>query len=223
MPVGLSAGKARMANLAGMTMLVAAFGAPMATAQPVSFGGAAPGTLPAEFEIGLTGSGPPPRWEVAADPTALDGAALVQVSDDATNSRFPLAIYKPVTAANLEASVRFKAISGKVDQAGGIAVRLVDSDNYYVTRANALEGNVRFYRVVDGQREQLAGASTEVTTGEWHTLSLRAVGNRFTVTFDDTPLLAQEDTTFDAAGRVALWTKADSVTAFDTLQIKSLD
>ncbi len=45
---------------------------------------------------------------------------------------------------NAEVSVRFKAIAGKVDRAGGLAMRLTDAENYYVVRANALEGNVKF-------------------------------------------------------------------------------
>jgi hypothetical protein len=74
--------------------------------------------------------------------------------------------------ADVEASTRFKAMSGKLDQAGGLAVRLKDQNNYYVTRANALEDNVRFYRVVNGRRQQLASANVKVAAGEWHTLAL---------------------------------------------------
>ena len=70
-------------------------------------------------------------------------------------------------------------MAGKVDQAAGIAVRLADADNYYVARANALEDNVRFYRVVAGRREQLDGANLKVTPNEWHTLGLRAEGRAF--------------------------------------------
>ncbi|MGB8578552.1 MAG: hypothetical protein WCD56_18585, partial [Pseudolabrys sp.] len=75
-------------------------------------------------------------------------------------------------------------MAGKVDQAGGIAVRLTTSDDYYVVRANALEDNVRFYRVVKGNRQQIAGANTKVASGEWHTLALKAQGDRFIVSFD---------------------------------------
>jgi hypothetical protein len=118
--------------------------------------------------------------------------------------------------------VRFKAVAGKVDQAGGIAVRLSDADNYYVVRANALEDNVRFYRVVKGRREQLEGANVKVTADEWHTLSLRAQGERFAVMFDGKQLFTANDRTFTGPGRVALWTKADSVTRFDQIEIRNL-
>lgn len=89
-------------------------------------------------------------------------------------------------------------------------------------RANALEDNVRFYQVVKGRREQLAGADLKVTGNAWHTLALRAEGERFSISFDGKPLFAAEDATFTNAGKVALWTKADSVTYFDSLAIGSL-
>jgi hypothetical protein len=191
-------------------------------AQTITFGDAAAGKLPPDFEVGLTGGGPPPRWEVVADPTATGAKALAQLSTDQTDLRFPLAIQRSATLADVEASTRFKAIAGKIDQAGGVAIRLKDQNNYYVTRANALEDNVRFYRVVNGRRQQLASASVKVTAGEWHTLTLRAEGDRFTVSFDGKQLLDHRDTTFTAAGRIALWTKADSVTRFDSLLVKPL-
>ena len=122
----------------------------------------------------------------------------------------------------MEAVTLFKAISGDVDQAGGIVVRLIDDNNYYIARANALEGNVRFLRVVDGDREQLESADVEVTAGEWHTLGLRAEGDQFAVSYDGAELLKAADATFPGPGKVGLWTKADSVTHFDQLDINVL-
>jgi hypothetical protein len=136
--------------------------------------------------------------------------------------RFPLAVYKPVSAKDVDVSVRFKPIAGKVDQAGGIAVRLTTYDDYYVVRANALEDNVRFYRVVKGRREQIKGVDTKVAGNQWHTLGLRAEGDHFTVSFDGKELFSADDKTFAAGGKVALWTKADSVTHFDTIVIRPL-
>ena len=152
------------------------------------------GAAPAGFKFARTGQGGPGLWAVA---------------DDAS-------------AGNVDFTVRFKPVAGKVDQAGGIAIRLADADNYYVVRANALEDNVRFYRVVKGAREQLEGANVKVTPNEWHQLGLRAEGERFTITFDGKPLFTATDRTFTGAGKVALWTKADSVTRFDRIEIKPL-
>jgi glycosyl hydrolase family 59 (putative galactocerebrosidase) len=182
-----------------------------------------PGTAPPGFEFTLTGGGPVSAWKVVSDPTATAQKAIAQTSRDRTDYRFPLAVYQPLSAKNVEVTVRFKPVAGQVDQAGGIAVRLADRDNYYVVRANALEDNVRFYRVVNGRRQQIQGADVKVAPSQWHTLGLRAEGNRFTVSFDGKPLFTAEDKTFANAGKVALWTKADSVTHFDTISITPLD
>ena len=180
------------------------------------------GKPPEGFNFARTGQGGPAQWTVVADQTAAGGRAIEQTSTDRTDYRFPLAIHEASSPANLEAVVRFKAVAGKVDQAGGIAIRVSDADNYYVVRANALEDNVRFYRVVQGRREQIEGADVKVTPNQWHTLSLRAEGERFTVTYDGRTLYSASDKTFAKAGKVALWTKADSVTRFDQIKISTL-
>lgn len=182
---------------------------------------AGPGLLDG-FASARTGRGRPGRWEVVDDPTAQGGRAVAQVEADPTDYRFPLLIWHGVSVANLEASVRFKAVSGRVDRAGGLAVRLVDADNYLVVRANALEGNVRLYRVVRGDRQQFAGADAQVSTGEWHTLALRAEGDRFVVSFNGRALFAARDQAVPGPGHVALWTKADSITRFSDLRINPL-
>jgi hypothetical protein len=180
------------------------------------------GLPPAGFSFARTGRGGDGEWSVIADPTASSGRAIEQTSTDQTDYRFPLAIHESLSAADVNVALRFKAVAGRIDQAGGIAVRLQDADNYYVARANALENNVRFYRVVNGRREQLDGADLRVTPGEWHSLGLSAEGQRFTVSYDGKKLFDVEDKTFVEAGGIALWTKADSVTRFDGIEIKPL-
>ena len=183
---------------------------------------AEPGQEPENFSVWRTGRGEAARWIIVDDATASQGRAVAQVSTDRTDYRFPLAVYKPFTGKNLEVKLRFKAVAGTADEAGGIAVRLSTPDNYHVVRANALEDNVRFYRVVRGRREQLAGADTKVSAKEWHTLDIRAEGERFAVSFDGKLLFTTTDKTFADAGKVALWTKADSVTHFDAIEITPL-
>src|SRR5262249_2065834 len=155
------------------------------------------------------------RWAVVEDASASQRRAIAQISTDRTDYRFPLAVYQPFSGVNQQVTLRFKAVAGTVDQAGGIAIRLTTPDDYYVGRANALEDNVRFYRLVKGRREQLAGANAKVLAKEWHTLALRAEGSRFAIAFDGKELFTATDTTFADPGKVALWTKADSVTHFD--------
>ena len=182
-----------------------------------------PGAAPPGFTFWRTGSGASVEWQVVQDPSAAGQQAIAQVSKDTTDYRFPLAVFQPISAKNVDVVVRFKSVGGTVDQAGGIAVRLTTQDDYYVVRANALEDNVNLYRVVKGRRSQIKGVNAKVTTGQWHTLGLRAEGERFTVSFDGTKLFTTEDKTFGNAGKVALWTKADSVTYFDQISITPLD
>lgn len=177
------------------------------------------GSPPPGFSFAKTGKGSDGEWIVVADPTAREGFAIEQTSTDTTDYRFPLAIHASLSAKNLKAEIRFKAIGGKIDRAAGIAVRVEDPDNYYIARANALENNVRFYRVVAGKRQQLGTADLRVTSGEWHTLTLDAQDQRFAVSYDGAALFEVTDNTFTEAGGVALWTKSDSVTRFDLMTI----
>jgi hypothetical protein len=203
-------------------LLIASVLVAPAAAQRVSFADAPLDGMPKDFVAALTGQGRPGKWAVVEDATAESGRALAQLDADTTDYRFPLAIYMPTFPSDVEATTRFKAISGKEDQAGGVVVRLIDRNNYYIARANALENNVHFFRVISGRRQELAGANTKVASGVWHTLALRAEGNRFTVSFNGKQLFTHTDRTFNSPGKVALWTKADSVTRFDWIEIKPL-
>ena len=180
------------------------------------------GALPGDFVGGLTGQGPPGQWSVVKDDSAGPGRAIAQTSPDRTDYRFPLAIYQEVEAKDVAVTIRFKPVAGRVDQAAGIAIRVASANDYYVVRANALEDNVRFYRVVKGRREQLAGANIKVAPSQWHTLAIRAEGDRFAIAFDGKPLFSATDATFANAGKIALWTKSDSITHFDQLAIEPL-
>jgi hypothetical protein len=188
----------------------------------VDLSSAGPEGTPAQFTFSRTGEGENGKWTLVGDPTAANGRAIAQVSTERTDYRFPLAIYQPYSGTDLEVSARFKPVAGAVDQAGGITVRLLTPDDYYIARANALEDNVRFYKVVKGRRQQLAGANLKVSANQWHTLALKAERDRFTVSFNGKVLFSTEDRTFSGAGKVALWTKADSVTYFDTISITPL-
>lgn len=181
------------------------------------------GGTPASFDVGLTGKGGPVRWVSLEDGTAPDGSTVfAETSGDATSDRFPLAILKGFEARDVEVSVRFKPIAGEVDQAAGLMVRVADEDNYYVARANALEGNVRLYKVVGGKRRQLAGTDVEVPRGEWQELGLKVESARLVVSLDGEELFHATDRTFAKSGRLGLWTKADSLTHFDGLVVHRL-
>jgi hypothetical protein len=212
-----------IASIGITTMLGSSEAAAQKTATQVDIAAMPPGAAPPGFAFARTGSGAAGEWFVVEDPGAAAKKTIAQTSRDTTDYRFPLAVYQAISTKNVDVVVRFKAVAGTVDQAGGIAIRLTSPDDYYVARANALEDNVNFYRVVRGRRQEIKGFSAKVATAQWHTLGLRAEGERFTVSFDGKMLFTTEDKTFADAGKVALWTKADSVTHFDTISITPLD
>jgi len=194
-----------------------------ATTTRIDFENTEIGRLPPGFTTGLTGGGGPVRWVVATDATAPAGPkVLAQTSTDRTDHRFPLAILDAPLLADLAVSVRFKPVAGEIDRAAGIALRRTDAANYYVVRANALEDNVRLYHVVGGVRTQFAGVDVKIPSGAWQQLAIAARGRSFEVSLDGKTLFSATDTRLTTAGRVALWTKADSVTYFDDLQIRNL-
>lgn len=182
----------------------------------------AAGQPPAGFSFARTGQGAEGQWVVKEDPTAPSKPnVLAQTSTDRTDYRFPLAILDQGSYQDVAVSVKFKAVDGKVDQAGGIVFRYQDPNNYYVVRANALEDNYRLYHVVAGQRRQFAGANLRVTPNQWHSLRVLIVGDQIRCYYDGELKIAAADDTFPRAGRVGLWTKADSVTYFDDLEVSA--
>ncbi|MCY2959802.1 MAG: hypothetical protein NTY35_06515 [Planctomycetota bacterium] len=181
------------------------------------------GETPSGFMSERTGEGPLGNWIVQpGDGAPLRGQVLAQTNPDPTESRFPLCIAKAVDARDARVSVQFQTRSGEIDQAAGIVLRYRDPDTYYMARVNALERNVRFYRVVGGVRTQLGSATANVAKA-WHKLLVEARGSTFRIEYDGTTLLSVEDTTLERAGKAGLWTKADSVTWFDDFTIESLD
>jgi hypothetical protein len=136
----------------------------------------------------------------------------------ATKNEFNVIVAPGGPYTDVDVSVRFKPISGKEDASGGIVFRFADG-KYYVVRANALEDNFRFY-YYDKRRIQLASATVKPPAlGQWHTLRVVAVGDLVQAYLDGKLLLDHHDSRFKA-GQVGLWTKTDSVTAFDDLEIK---
>src|SRR5262245_15185139 len=193
-----------------------------------NFDGDTVGRIAAKFHNALTGSGAAGEWVVKSDASAPSQPnVLAQISADDTDYRFPLAIVDEGSFQDLEMSVRFKPISGSGDRAAGLVWRLKDSNNYYIVRANALENNVVLYKVENGERTDLPlkgvgrtyGKKVKVPSGEWGTLRMTAHGKLFTVYFNGEKLYEVEDETFKDAGKVGLWTKADSITYFDDLSV----
>src|SRR5215471_3797120 len=179
---------------------------------------------PPGFSFGRTGSGAQGRWVVKAENDAPSSPnVLAQLDADTTDYRFPVAVANEPTFKDVRLSVKCKPVSGKGDQGCGLVFRYRDENNYYVTRANALEDNVRLYHVVNGRRVEFAGWNGAVKTGMWHDLRVDAKGDHFEVYFDGKKVMDAHDKTFSDAGKVGLWTKADSVIYFDDLTAAPLE
>jgi hypothetical protein len=203
---------------AAMTVIL--FGATVAgVAEWVDFDGDAIGAPPKGWTLTMTGRGTP-EWTVERDDTSPSKGQVLKQSGTAT---YPLAFKDGTSIKDGFAEVKFKPLAGSEDRAGGLVWRTRDANNYYVVRANALEDNVVLYKTVNGARSSLDivgrkggyGLKVAVPANQWHTLRVEFIGTRFKVIFNGQPLYEVEDSTFTGPGMVGLWTKADSVTAFN--------
>ena len=192
-----------------------------AIAQPKTFNfdADAAGKAPEGFTSYATGGGPAGKWVITEMNDAPSGKrVVVQTDPDKTNTRFPVLIADSGEYSDLDVSMKAKSISGKVDQGMGLVFRFRDPKSYYIVRANALEDNFRLYRMVNGKRLQFAGANVKVAAKHWHTIRVVAKGDHITCWFDGKQLIDAHDKTY-ATGKIGLWTKADSVIAFDDLTV----
>ena len=169
------------------------------------------GGAPAGWTATLTGSGNA-KWTVEKDDTAPSKPNVLRQSGVAT---YPICFKNDTSLKDGFVEVKFKPISGKEDQARGLIWRLKDANNYYVARANALEDNVTIYHTINGKRTEKKHTGTKVAPNVWHSLRVDFQGNHFVVTYDAKKALEWDDDTFKDAGKVGVWTKADSVTMFD--------
>ncbi len=215
-----------MALWNGLGAVVVAWGVALAQSgggRTWDFQGDAVNSPPAGFSFGRTGRGREGKWVVLTDASAPAGDhVLAQTDTDDTDHRFPVAVADAPEVKDLRLEVRCKPVSGKVDEACGVVFRFKDPDNYYVARANALEDNVNLYHVVNGRRRQIEGWSGKVTPNTWHSLAIEARGDHLQVFWEGKPIIDARDDTFRDAGKVGVWTKADSVTYFDALTVKPL-
>jgi hypothetical protein len=182
-----------------------------ASADTVSFDDLKTGGPPPGWTATQTGSGTA-KWEVVADDSAPSKPNVLKQSGEAT---YPVCIKDDTSLKDGFVEVKFKPVSGKEDQAGGVIWRCKDKDNYYISRANALEDNVTIYHAVKGKRTEKKRINTKVASNQWHTLRVDFKDDYFVVTFDGKKAFTWKDGTFKDAGKVGLWTKADSTTLFD--------
>jgi hypothetical protein len=197
----------RGAIMVALTVLAAS----AAFAETDNFDNYQPGTEPGGWRCGVTGNGIP-KWAVHAEPSAPSAPHVLRQSGSGT---FPWCVKKAVSLADGFVEVKFKPEKGQEDQAGGLVWRWKNGDNYYVARGNALENNVSLYYVANGRRNTIRYVNAPVPANVWHTLRVEFSGARIKILLNGKTYIEQEDSHIEGPGAVGVWTKADSVTAFD--------
>src|SRR5438552_6391382 len=193
------------------TMIVTTMATGLAAAETVNFDDMKAGVPPPGWTAAQTGSGTA-KWTIEKDDSAPSKPNVLKQSGQAT---FPVCFKNGTNIKDGFVEVKFKPIAGKEDEAGGVIWRVQDVNNYYIARANALEDNVTIYHTINGKRVAFKNINTKVTSGVWHMLRVEFAGNKFTVIFDGNKVIEATDESFANAGKVGVWTKADSVTLFD--------
>ncbi len=194
-----------------IVVLVAAIAPFAMSAQAENFDGVPVGTLPSGWISGVTGKGLP-KWGVVADPSAPSKPNVLKQSG---SGAFPWAVKKDVSIGDGFVEAKFKPISGRQDQAGGVVWRWKDADTYYVARANANEDNVSLYYTTRGIRTTIKYVDAPVPGNVWHLLRVEFAGSTIRVSLNGKLYIEAQDSHITESGAVGVWTKADSVTVFD--------
>ena len=188
--------------------------------------------MPPGFRSAVTGEGKPGDWKVILDevpsplpPLTSEATAhtkspvLAQLSQDPTDEHFPLLIYEPEIFTDFTLTTRFKTVRGTVEQMAGIAFRVQNESNYYVLRASSLGNTFRFYKVVNGQRNNPIGPQVSIPSGIWQELSVQCEGNRIRCRLNGKEVMPPLADDSFLRGKIGFWTKSDSVSYFTDARI----
>lgn len=198
-----------MNSLFAAAMMIIA--ATSALAETDTFDTVPAGAPPSDWTCGVTGRGSP-KWTIESDPSAPSQPNVLKQSG---SGAFPWCVKKDVSLVDGYVEVKFKPLAGSEDQAGGLVWRWTDGDAYYVARANALEDNVALYYTEHGRRNTIKYVDAPVRRNQWHTLRVEFSGNAIKVLLDGKRYIEAQDAHVSGGGAIGVWTKADSVTAFD--------
>ena len=220
----LTRSAARFVAVVGVAALLAWGGTGLAaedTVTTIDFAKDAIGSPPSGFEFRRTGEGDLGQWTLVRDPTAAGGLAIEHVSTDPHDDRFPLAIYRPIAAENVEVKVRLKIVSGP-SLTAGFAVSLRNPKSYYAISANAFEQRVDLLLFADGKPSRVDSAEADIMPDRWHTLAVTLNDDHFKVSLDEKVLFTAFERTRRKDGHIALWTQEDTMTRFDRIDVRVL-
>ena len=187
---------------------------------------------PAGFRSTVAGGGQPGEWKVLATevPSLLPAfspgarstvqqAALAQLSRDKMDEHFPMLVYEEETFADFTLTTQFKIVDGQEEQMAGIAFGFQDEQNYSYVRASALGGTFTLYRVVGGVRSTPVALHVPISRGDWHELLVEWKDKRLRAVLDGKHALPVQEEKLDHNGKIAFWTKSDSLTYFAETRI----
>ncbi|HOX58923.1 MAG TPA: DUF1080 domain-containing protein [Candidatus Paceibacterota bacterium] len=200
----------------------------IAAERKFDFGEVREGQMPPGFRSTVTGLGKPGNWQVIMDevppllPPLTPGAqviarkpVLAQLAQDPTDEHFPLLINESETVGDFTLTTRFKTVRGVVEQMAGIAFRVQNESNYYVVRASSLGNNLRFYKVMRGERGPVVGPELPVPNNVWHELTVECKGNSIRCMLNGKEQITATDRVNPfVSGKIGFWTKSDSVSYF---------
>lgn len=218
-------------RIIALTALLATFRAIHGAELVFDFRNEPVGQTPKGFVPKLAGSGSPGEWKIVEDdvpsllaplspnaPKRGGRGVLAQVSQDATDERFPMLAYEGETFGDFTLSTKFKLVSGKAEQMAGIAFRIQDENNYYYIRASGLGNTFYFFKIVNGVRSAPIGNKIEIPRGVWHDLTIECKGTGIRASLNGRPAIPPLDDKSFTSGKIGFWTKSDSVSYFsDTI------
>lgn len=159
------------------------------------------------------------RWGVESDAGAASGSRVYRQS-----GRFLRGEAARVIVADLgfgDQTVRVKCRPETGENVCGLMFHVRSQANYLLARADGEESTIRLSHVRNGVEYEIARVSAEITPWVWHALAVRTRGDEVRVDWDGARVL---ETTHEGAsheGRIGLWTRGDSVTSFDDLEVSS--
>jgi hypothetical protein len=179
------------------------------------------GEKPAGFYFDTTRDAPAGNWQIVDDEGKQ---VLAQLDEKREKWRYALAVVEDSSLKDLKLSVKIKAIKGQLDQGGGLVWRYRNSENYLVARLDVTDGDVRLFRVADGNTTPFGiKEGLDLKPNQWYTLRVVHVGCEIKVYLDDDVVIMKHEKHFERSGKIGLWSKSDSVMHFDDLQAKQLE
>jgi hypothetical protein len=199
----------------------------LATEQKFNFSTNAIDQLPRGFRGTTATPGAPGDWKVIVEDSGrAPGASgsshtqtgrekvLAQSSRNGGRNRFPMLIFEDAVYGDFKLSTRFKIAGGALAQSAGVVFRFLNESNFYVLRANALEGTFQCFKVANGEWKTPIGPSVGVSAGAWHELSIECLGTRLVGSLDGTNAVRLIDASGNQAGKIGFWTELDTAAYF---------